>query len=350
MTILKETFLRWAVVSLFLVFLLTSSSVWAEPHATLTSAMEAHFQTEYQRLHRTSAPRVLQAEFVRDGQEAVVEVGFEAHGKGVRLPLKFRRAPGGWEPAWAPETVYVEAMLNMARSESLPISSETTAWSEVKRLPSLPLIVTRQQVITPFGSMQLDESSELLPPEELVRHVQRWMREILREAPGPAGVDIIADARIDWHDFTRVLMAPASMGFFRVHLITRSLEGSLIGAVTANIPVFATGIPRGLHILTVGLYRAGSQWGVSVATEDGPIIDETACAAGVSFCVRDVSEIEEPFRQVLTKMEAALEDFTHLMFATGPTTDLETVMPYLEKLLSEVDFEDGKLFLGYIQK
>jgi hypothetical protein len=294
------------------------------------------------------ASRVLHVEMV--GKGAVVEVGFEAHDRELRLPMKVVRSAEGWEVAWAPEPVYVEALINMSRSQTLPVSTSAQGWVEHQRLPSLPVILTRQQVVTPFGATELLVSETLTPAEALVGHVQRWVRDVLEDAPGPASVDLIADARVSWHVLHQTLMAPAALGLFRVHLITRGQSGQDLRVFAANLPVFASGLPRGFEMLTVGLYPMRDRWGVRIATGEGLRLPEEPCAPGMSVCFDENAAIASRVVSFLTEVGAEASTFTHLLFATPGTTSLEAAMPFLDALQGLVGDGRSYLFLGYIQR
>jgi hypothetical protein len=211
-----------------------------------------------------------------------------------------RRCPPRWSVRWTPKPVYARGLLNMIDSGALPGiagSTRVPGWTEGARLPALPVIVTRVQLLTPFGDISLVPASErrgeddrgggggpatLAPPEELGKHIESWFVEVLGREPGAAAVDLICDRRVRWETLTRVIFGVASAGMYRLSILTRS--GTELGALEATAPVrTAAGDPRGE--LVVALYSlGGGDLGARIARA-GEVVEATEpCAPEMSFC------------------------------------------------------------------
>ncbi|MBA2661932.1 MAG: hypothetical protein H0U74_06525 [Bradymonadaceae bacterium] len=306
---------------------------------------------------------VLSVELLESQRAAVVEVELVHQNRRLRYPVKLTRAATcePWQLAWVPAESYTRALLNLARSGALPTTRDAPAWAQEQRLVAFPIIVTRQQYTTPFGDIVIDAKgpAALATPEELARHAQRWVRDILESAPAPAGIDLIVDARVSWRTVTSTLMAAAAVGFYRVHLITNDVSDGAVCSVVANSPIFeAERLPANMKMLVVAMYpitvAAGAprQLGFRIALDEQIFKAElAACDEEMSFCATTPEEFATRFDSLVNdSRELATAAATHVIFATLPNASLQTALDYMLATARAMRLDQEKVFMGFIQK
>lgn len=360
----SETKLRAGAVALALLFCtLAPATLLAESAPTMELAASEGLQEsalpgmKVLRDRRAKVSRVIVAEVLPMGGVAA-ELELDYQGKFVRYPVRFERVEEAgckaWKLSWAPEETYTGALLNMVSSGQLPetTTAATTSWVAQRRLPSMPVVLTRFQITTPYGSIKIAEfvdkidpsqkGAQVAPPPLLYKHTKRWISEFLQDDPGPAGVDIIADKRATWADFNRVIVGALSQGFYQVNIITSGQGGVAALPVTAPIKP----VP-----LVVRYYPFEQASGFRVSSGAGLVRDEGVCDPEMSFCVTSA----EQFDARLTKLGAearaadpAGADF--VMFATTGEVALGDAVRWIERMGVGLEIAQRRVLIGFIQK
>lgn len=294
----------------------------------------------------------------------LVEVAVAFRGQRLRLPVKLeqQQASGcaSWRVSWAPHPDYVNALLNMSQSEAIVrVAEPLPQWSAYARMPALPLIITRARTISPYGKIEASaeaadkisvNANELAPPQELLLHTRRWLDETLEGEPGVGAIDLIADEAASWLDFQRALLGVASLGLFKVYVITRQAQG--LGVLEANAPVFGsiTG-SKSPAPLVIGYYPSAAQQGFRVSMGTYILKDEDTCDAELSFCVADDAALQARLGALAKKLgdkDPAL--LKRVMFAAPADSPLGASLRMASLTVSGLGLKPGRLFVGYIRR
>lgn len=296
----------------------------------------------------------------------LAEVAFDYKGKRLRLPLKLERTQpkpdcASWRLSWAPHPDYINALLNMSQSEALVRldGAPKTQWSAQARMPALPLIVTRARTISPYGKIELGgeaadkisaNANELAPPQALLLHTRRWLDETLEGESGVGAIDLIADGGASWLDFQRVLLGVASLGLFKVYVVTRQEEG--LGVLEANAPVFGSlSGPKAPAPLVIGYYPSANQQGFRVSMGTYILKDEDTCDAQLSFCPANEQALLTrlgALAKKLSERDPAL--LTRVMFAAPADAPLGASLRQAALTSQGLGLRPGRLFVGYIRR
>lgn len=301
-----------------------------------------------------------------------VEASYVVNKRHIRLPLKLKRTqiPGckdlAWMVSWAPKAVYVNALLNVAFTTHLPRPAKTakvmTSWRDVKRLPSMPIVLTRYQAVTPFGATSLKPpvndsptaapraTNTLTPPKSLMVDAGRWIKGYLENDKAPASLDIIADGRAPWRQFQRVLFAASSLGLFKVYFVT--WQGKDFGVLPSAAPVFGS-FPKAKRPepIILAYYPQKAQHGFRVSFKQAILNKEQACAPGMSFCVADVPAFDARLKVLADGMRKKNpNNVRHAMFATTGDVSLQKAIDLLSVVGQGLAVPQGHVFVGYIAR
>lgn len=375
MTLYKTTRVFSWIAAGFL--LLSASVVHAQTlpsAANLTTTLELSFENTQHLPRDFDSLRILKennarfkhfiiVESLSESNSVVAEIALSYQGSTLRYPVKLARSerPNGqrhWQIQWVPSPSYTRALLNIVRSDHLPHAQNTQNWHEATRLPSLPVLVTRQQLFTPFGEILVSTSaSSLEPPAALFRHVERWVNEILEDAPGPASIDVIADSRIMWSQFIGVLMGAANSGLFRINVVTKNTEKfEDLGVLSANLPVFgSSGIPEHIQMLTVAIYpleNAPESIGARLAFSSNILTRGDDCShPDMTFCTNSLEEFAQKFNDLVRSTSSKRdESFSHLMLVAPESMNLNEFTRYWVVLANLLVMTPEKIFIGYVQQ
>ncbi len=330
---------------------------------SLTNALQHALKTDKRLTTLTKnaakSSKILSIEILDSQLSAVLEIELAHQKSKIRYPLKFTRATltSDWQLAWAPHQEYTQALLNMTSSDALPTSDSAQHWTQQARIVAFPIIATRQQIITPFGTLPptdlTDQSAQLTAPDDLIRHATRWIHEILEDAPAPAAIDLILDARLSWKATTRLIMATSAVGFFRVYLITTNTDKS-IAAIPVNAPIFDTQkLPDHVKMLVVSIYplstqQADKKHGFRIAYNNQILKLPSECHPDVTLCTTDPAHFSLKLQE-LTQTFDQTQHATHIMFAASKHASLQTALDYLQATAKTLQIPTEKTFLGFIQ-
>jgi hypothetical protein len=297
------------------------------------------------------------------GWAAEVEVSYK--NLSVRYPVKFQRAEvegcANWTVSWTPNEAFSTALLNVASSGALPEAPSAREWSEHARLPALPILLTRDKMITPYGAVdiqrelaELDTSQKgasIAPPPSLVKHTKKWLEEYLENDEGAASVDVIADRRATWQDLTRVVFGTSSVGFYKLYLVASREDGSL-GAIETAAPIFGSlpGVKKPVP-LVLGYYPLEQGSGFRVSQGSAVLEDKDACADEMSFCVADGGEFDKRLAALAAGMRAKKPDNpSYAMFATTGDVTVGAAVAWLERVGAGLSIPQRRVFIGYIER
>ncbi len=297
------------------------------------------------------------------GWAAEVELSYK--NLSVRYPVKFERSDAGgcdnWTVSWTPNEAFSTALLNMASSGALPEAASAKPWSEHSRLPSLPILLTRDKMITPYGSIDIQrelaeldttqKGASIAPPPTLVKHTKAWLEKYLENDEGAASVDVIADRRASWQDLTRVVFGTSSVGFYKLYLVTSREDGSL-GAVETAAPIFGSlpGLKKPVP-LVLGYYPLEEASGFRVSQGSAVLEDEDSCDKEMSFCVADGGEFDKRLAALAAGMRAKKPDNpSFAMFATTGDVTVGAAVSWLERVGAGLSIPQRRVFIGYIER
>ncbi len=332
-------------------------------YPNVESALQAHFSADSNdpaaavlRKAGYAYERLLVAEMLPSETTVFVEV--ELAGKDdqtLRYPLKLARkitdGEVGWQVDWAPVEEYARGLVAVGKKDGLAEISAETGWTEIERVPAFPIIVGEQVFVTPYGRVAIstqadDEESQLAPPKKLAEYAQRWVGLTLEDEPGIANVDLILSPKVTWQRATQGLMAPASFGMFRIYVVGQN-EGRIVAFPTAAPVVRDT--PEGASPLVVGMYPAADQRGFRVRIGDKLVASDKACAEGMSFCAKTLSDFEQ---RALDQISAAVAQrqakIAYVMFAATGDFEASAVANHLIALGRSLGVPSSKIFMGYI--
>lgn len=303
-----------------------------------------------------SYERMLTAEVLPGGSSLFVEVELRRDGLGLRYPLKLKREKGdggAWRVEWAPAEEYARGLVALGDTTMLASMASEEAWARIERLPSLPVLVSDQILVTPFGPISESATpgprttDDLAPPEELVEHTQRWAGLVLKDDPGPAGVDLILARNTTWRRLMQALMAPAAAGLYRAYLVGQA-EGQLV-ASSSIAPVVGGDLPEGVEPLIVGMYPAAGERAFRVRIGERIIEGVEACEEGMTRCVNSPQELEDeladPIRGELGERPVKIG---YVMFAATGDTSAALVASYLPALAAAIGVASDKVVIGLI--
>jgi hypothetical protein len=273
----------------------------------------------------------------------------------ARLPIKLLREAKtrAWRIVWTPAPEYVEALL--AITAVLPRDElGAAAWSQGGRMPALPIIATRQRLITPLGAMTWDTGElpnnmpssvkDLAPPALLVTHIQRWFGGVLEGEPGAASLDLLAEPGLDWRSVQKILLAAGSQGAFVLHVICAG-EGSALVAAPLMAPVFGNvPEPDRPRPLTVTLLEpVGAQMKARVSYQGKVITDQP------TFLIDSPQALAA---QLTPLIAAAIPQPgpRHLFFGAPGDMALQEVLRWLAPLPTAAQVAPSKIFVGYVRK
>lgn len=276
----------------------------------------------------------------------------------VVIPLKAKRGGEGceakWSLTWAPVPAFTDALVGVVRSGQLPQAPSKRRWTDAGRTPSMPVVMTRYQVITPFGARKprpdrVDPRTpptlvEVLPSRELIEDTKRWLEVHLEREPGAASVDLIADGRASWQDFQRVLYGVSTQGIFKIHFVT---QGG--GVVEAAAPIFGSiPGPKRPVPLVLGYYPEASGQGWRVSLGDKVLQAEPGvCAPQMTFCAGDAATFAQKLK---ARVAGSARPITHVMVATGRQTTLSGALPWVARAPEALGLAPSRVFVGYIQR
>ncbi len=297
--------------------------------------------------------KILVAERLPDGTWAV-EHGFELDGKQGRIAMRLKDAPGGWRPAWVPVTEYGAALGNLLQSGSLPASESERAWSQLQRLPAFPVIVTKKRAVTPFGVLEKDDEATAtdrfqrgrpkptgpLPTSQaLARHAERWIKEVLADDPGPAGLDLIVDSSISWQRFNAALFSVAGVGLYMGEIVAAGKSDWVSIPFAAPIAAATGKVPPALVLA----YYPGEQFGFRVVFEKAPVPTTKGCPEPMAICGESAESFEPGLRKIVGK-----KPVQRVMFASGGKTTTADAIGWVERTNKLLGLAPHRLFLGFI--
>ena len=305
--------------------------------------------------------RLLVAESLPSEMTLAVEVELSGPHRTVRYPLKIERVePQGttnWRVDWAPEQAYANALVEYAGGDTLAALGDAKAWHRTERLPAFPIVVADDAFVTPFGAVEAqtgtakDGGDEIVPPKKLVEHSQRWVGLLLEDEPGAAIIDLLVAPGASWKQVTRAMMAPASLGLFRVYLLGRA--DRTVVAVPSVAPIFGTQTsPERTAPLVIGMYNVKGGPGFRVRLGDAVLEAETAsgCGERMSFCAATLEQFETKTAQLVGDAAASSKTkIAYVMLAATGEFEFADVLPYYPALARALGVPAGKLFVGYIR-
>lgn len=300
--------------------------------------------------------RLLVAERLPSGRTLAVEVELRYQDRRLRLPLKLEQTEAGWRVVWAPTRAYAIALREVATHQAPETGHGAQAWADLQRLPAMPIVVLGEAAHTPFGSENdgaMDTEigrSEAVRADRLVsEHAQLWVGQFLEEDPAPAGVDYIGHGGSDWYDVTSTIMAPASLGLFRVYLVGQA-DGQLVALPT--IAPVKSARPQGVAPLVIGLYPLDDdRVGVRVGVGGQVQVPDAPCAPEMSLCVADPAALGSSLPAVVKAAAASTEaPVGYVMVAGTAELRAEQMLQHLPAVASALELPVSKIFIGYIRR
>lgn len=302
--------------------------------------------------------RLLVAEMLPSEATVVAEVELAGDAKRLRYPVKLERSlvdgEARWRVGWAPVEAYARALLAVSGEGAGAQIPGGEVWADIRRVPAFPVIVSEQLFVTPFGQVPAEPADgatpeeQLVPPQKLVEHAQRWIGLLLEDDPAPAAVDLMVAPGASWTRTTQALMAPASQGLFKVYMIGQ--KDDRLVAATAAAPIFGQqSTPQGTAPLIVGVYKAEGGPGVRVKFGDTLVEGEATCGERMSFCATSLEEFRQQSANVVGEaVEKADARVAYVMLAATGDFEYAEVLPYFDALSGALGVPTGKIFMGYI--
>ncbi len=306
--------------------------------------------------------RLLVAERLPSEKALFVEVELGEQDTKIRYPLKLESTAVDdgkrWSVAWSPVLEYAAALANDARQGDLASFGVGEQWSEIQRLPAFPIIVEKAAYVTPYGRVSAvpaqasgahksaQAPAKLAPPKELVQHAQRWIGLTMEDDPGSANVDLLLGPEASWRHVTEALMAPASLGLFRVYLVGCSKK--TIVAVSAVAPVVKH--TRGGTVpIVVGMYAHNPGRAFRVRVGPQLLANQQSCAKDMTFCAQSTAQFQQKLSLHIHKALAHrnIKVAYVMLAATGDIAAAE-VVPYITALGDALSIPHAKIFIGYI--
>ncbi len=302
---------------------------------------------------KISPKGVLAAERLPNGNYAI-EAEFRGEANPFILPMTAERTEKGWSIKWTPDPKYVVGMANITRSGQLPKAEYGLPWAKQARLPSLPLVVVKGRILTPFGECDTTdvvkmEQGELEVIRPLSAHVKRWISEVLADDPGPAGVDVFVDPNLTWHDFNNVLITVALQGLYQVNIVTSSSTG--IKSMQVAAPVAALSSPQTAPPLVVGMYDLDEVVGFRIGMKGEIYKGEAPCAVDMSLCATSPKTFRTMVSQLIAEeLFKDVDKVKHAMFAATSDVTVGQAITYLDQVFPALKLTPNATFIGYIQK
>lgn len=270
----------------------------------------------------------------------VVEAIVRFDERHARWPLRLSGSEGTWNVAWKPEPAYTAGLRNMLISGTLPTTENAPLWSSQRRLPTLPVIVTRARQITPFGEVADEAEDDTVQPiAGLVRQANRWVKEVLSGHPGPASVDFIVAGDVSWASFTRALYSISMAGLYAVYVVGIDEATGDTSALQALSPVALSDKEPGL---VVAMYALESGHGFRLAMK-GEVVAPSGCHEDMTFCSSATEHFEQALGEALNKDAPGFP-----MFAAERAVTTQDAIRYLDSATFAVF--NRMLLMGYIQR
>lgn len=325
-------------VALILVALCAIAPIAAPAHAEprpLGESLERVYATNSEglRLLRDNGG-VLQGvatlERVRDGY--VVELRVAWQQVVARYPVKLARDDDVWRLVWQPDAAYAAALVALVTHRGVVDVASDDVWSDTARLPALPVIVTRQRIVTPFGELPTPSGGEALEAlEGLQRATRAWIVDVLDEDPAPAGVDLLLDPALSWSQLNSVLFNLAAAGLFQATVVTANGGALLLAAPARQAPTIVAVFPLDAAF-------APLQWGVRLVVDE-VAVGSSDCAPQMTGCIAAHDELP-----ALLPAEAR----GPLMLAAPASPTVAEVLRFVPVLKSYAAIAPHRLLLGYI--
>ncbi len=289
------------------------------------------------------APHVISLLSPTRGQRALVELLLRYRGASLRAPVVMARSPSGWSLRWAPTPEYFEALLTLTASDAL-VQAPAPPWIDSARLPALPILLTRQRAITPFGAISSPQPQpeSLSPWPELSHAIARWLKEVGHDDPSLAAIDLIASQDVSWLSVQRVALSAARAGMFRITLVTRVGTGQALGGLIVNAPVLDH---KSRHPNLIVAYTPSEAPGAFRLRLGGdPLRAQDACTPQVSLCVSQPDALPQALRELLPAHPH------HALFATTGDITLGDAARWLAYISQAAGIPPSRLFIGLIQR
>jgi hypothetical protein len=290
--------------------------------------------------------RVLTLERLPSGNY-LAEVQIDVDERPVRYPLKLTRTSSGWSIVWQPTGAYAAGLASMVKSGSLPDARGATVWTNLQRLPALPIIGTRSRIISPFGEVDPADAAEgksqgdLDLSPQLVRHVQRWVNVVLDQDPAPAGFDLILDRQTDWRFANKLLFNASVVGLYQIALVVNGEDE--LSVVELSSPVSTrSGEAAPTVVAVYGL--DGERFGLRISV-DGELVERKgACAVGMTLCIAEASELPDA-------LERVIQPGGHrAMFAAQGDVRVGDAVALVAAFVDFMGLPDYHVLMGYVQK
>lgn len=269
-------------------------------------------------------------------------IEFSMKGKqSIRLPAKVSKHNNKWLIDWLPKTEYFTALKNLIQSKQLTQfdqnalaikSTQVKAWTQTSRLPTFPLIVTSQKMISPFGV--LEKNKKGAKHTALRIHIRKWLNEILGNDPAPASFEIITPATTQWIAIHRIMIELAGIhGFFEMHWVGVSKNNMVSLPLLASIGKMPAKIIAVSRIETVD--------GLILTTKNGnnpPQYLMQGCSHKLpegKYC----SAEKEPIPLILNALfpSKKLEPKEEIMFGISPSFTIGEALRLIAKLATKLN-------------
>ncbi len=143
-----------------------------------------------------------------------------------------------WRVTWAPRAIFARALIKMLK-DGLPRMklNNSRTWSLEARTPALPVVITDQGIVTPFGPVHSEGSGTQRRP--LPRHAQRWINGAMNGDGAAASVDFLVTPSASWKRIHTAIYQVASHGMYRLNFIGVTGEASKNNRTVVSMPVLA---------------------------------------------------------------------------------------------------------------
>ncbi len=270
----------------------------------------------------------------------LVEIAVVFEAGVIRYPLKMKRADG-WKVVWEPGTDYAKAVGALVSSGKLPEVGSTAKWSEVQRIPSLPVVVTRARFVTPFGPVPVGDRAPDAPEGALqwspmlVEHGRKWVNEVLDSDPAPAGIDLVVAADVTWQTFNKLVMNLSASGLYQISAVVLD-EGLGLVQVSAPVTKLTEKTPA------VALYPDGARgWGVRTGGGSGTA---EPCSPEFDICVEEPAELPT---QLERRIDSAWERAT---FAAVGAVAVGDALGFAAATIDYFGLGPHRLIVGFVDR
>ena len=253
---------------------------------------------------------------------------------------------------------YAEALLRRFGQRQLPETSREQSgaqpWAERRTVPALPVVATSERLVTPFGRLSLEGGGGLSAPKGFKRHLKRWVRGLSNSDEAGAALDLIATRDVSWRHITRLLLASAGFGYFRIHLVMYEPDEGRLMSESYLAPVSfekTSGSPA--SSLVVGLYRIAPSYQFRISIGEELVSGDEACESErndgrMSLCLSTLDGFSKGVRTLLESRGRRL-DVSRVVFASTGSLTLERVVPVLHRLPASLQIPSDRLMLGHIR-